>query len=384
MDSFEFNKIAGAVLGTALFVLLVSFVSGTIFASHAPETPVYLAELASAENTDGGTPAPVEAEEPIGMMMASADAGSGENVFKKCKACHTPDEGGKNGIGPNLWNVVGRQMASVDGYDYSAAMVGFADGGKVWDYETLNAFLVKPKSYIDGTKMSFGGLSKGKDRADLILYLRSLSNAPAAMPAAGDSAAMTEEKPEAAAETETAAAENSTETAATESPASASSTMTAADAEKPGDAAAAETTGTQTTTAETTMAAKPAAGEADGVLAMIAGQDPADGEKVFKKCKACHTSEESGKNKIGPALWNVVNRPVASVESFASKYSDAMKAHGEGGTVWNYAELDAYLASPKSYIPGNKMSFAGLRKEKDRAAILAYMRTLALDPAPLP
>lgn len=116
---------------------------------------------------------------------------------------------------------------------------------------------------------------------------------------------------------------------------------------------------------------------------MIGGEDPADGEKVARKCKACHTFEEGGASKIGPPLWDIVNRPVASAESF-SKYSDAMKAHAGGGTVWSYAELDAFLEAPKTHVPGTKMSFSGLRKDKDRAEILAYLRTLSANPAPLP
>ncbi|HMB48776.1 MAG TPA: cytochrome c family protein, partial [Afifellaceae bacterium] len=123
-------------------------------------------------------------------------------------------------------------------------------------------------------------------------------------------------------------------------------------------------------------------GDANPVLAMIGEEDPAAGEKVARKCKACHSFEEGGKNKVGPALWNIVNRPVASVDGF--KYSNPMKEHAEGGATWSYADLDAFMAKPKDFIPGTKMAFAGLRKESDRAALLAYLRTLSAEPAPLP
>ena len=115
---------------------------------------------------------------------------------------------------------------------------------------------------------------------------------------------------------------------------------------------------------------------------MIGSQDVAAGEKVAKKCKACHTFDEGGKNKAGPPLWNIVNRPVAAVEDF--KYSQAMKDYADGGTAWTYAELDAFLAAPKKHVPKTKMAFSGLRKDADRAAMLAYLRSLSSDPAPLP
>jgi cytochrome c2 len=416
MDSFEFNKIAGAVLGTGLFILLASTLSESIFHSEAPETPVYLASLATEDGggdhgaAGGGEP---HAEESIAMLMASADAGSGEKVAKKCAACHTFDNGGANKVGPNLWNIVNKPIASADGFSYSPAMTDFAAGGKLWDYEALDKFLAKPKAYISGTKMGFGGLSKGGDRADLIAYLRSLSDSPAPLPE-GDSAdagsasksGMTEEtaavQPAMETATDAAASAPMTAPAASESAPAASETAMATDAEKPADAtqAAAESApmATESPAAaeapaadeapKTEMAAassEPATGgsdDANPVLAMIAGEDPADGEKVAKKCKACHAFEEGGKNKVGPPLWNIVNRPVASAEGF--KFSEAMKAHAEGGTVWSYAELEAFLTKPKDHIKKTKMVFPGLRKDKDRAAILAYLRTLASEPAPLP
>ena len=112
-------------------------------------------------------------------LLASADAGRGEKVFKKCKACHTVDEGGKNKVGPKLWDVVGRAKGSVDGFKYSGAMT--AMGGD-WSFEDLDAFIANPKAYMKGTKMSFSGVKKAADRAALIVYLRSLSAAPKSLP----------------------------------------------------------------------------------------------------------------------------------------------------------------------------------------------------------
>ncbi len=112
-------------------------------------------------------------------LLASADAGKGEKVFKKCKACHTTEEGGKSKVGPNLWDVVGRAKGSVGGFKFSAAMT---DKGGDWSYQDLDGFLASPKGFVSGTKMSFAGIKKASDRAALILFLRSLSASPKALP----------------------------------------------------------------------------------------------------------------------------------------------------------------------------------------------------------
>ena len=110
--------------------------------------------------------------------------------------------------------------------------------------------------------------------------------------------------------------------------------------------------------------------------------DAAAGEKIFKKCQACHTAEDGGANKVGPNLWNIVNRPVASHEGF--KYSGAMTEFAAGGTVWDYDHLDHFIKKPKDLVPGTAMGFAGLSKIQDRADLIAYLRTMSNDPAPLP
>jgi cytochrome c len=135
---------------------------------------------------------------------------------------------------------------------------------------------------------------------------------------------------------------------------------------------------------ETAMAA-PGTSESTAAapfLAMIGDMAAEDGKKVAKKCVACHSFDEGGKNKVGPPLWGILNRIAGAGEGF--KYSAAMKTFGENGGTWDYAALDGFLADPKGEISGTKMSFAGLKKEKDRAAILAYLRTLAAEPVPLP
>jgi cytochrome c2 len=394
MDSFEFNKIAGAVLFAGLVAFGLGTLSDTIFEGHEAEAPGYVIEVAESGGEAAGGEA--AAEEPIAALMASADAGAGQGVAKKCAACHKFEKGGGNKVGPALWNIVNRPVAAAEGFKYSDALKAFADGGTVWDYERLNGFLIAPKKYVSGTSMGFAGLKKPADRANIIAYLRSLADDPAPLPQAAAAEAATEmtaETPAAEAPaTETAMAAPAP--AAVETP-----TAEAPAAEAPAEAPAAETTmatpapAVEAPAAETPAAEAPAA-EAPAteaapvetmdspVLAMVSEMSVDDGKKVAKKCAACHSFDESGKNKIGPPLWGIMNETAGLAEKF--RYSDAMKAFGESGGVWDYATLDAFLANPKGTVPKTKMSFPGLKKEKDRAAILAYIRTLAAEPVALP
>lgn len=136
--------------------------------------------MAKAEPAPEPAPAkmPVKAEGVL-AMLASADAGKGEKTFRKCKSCHTTDKGGKNRVGPNLWDIVGRGIGSVSRYRFSGAM---KDKGGNWTYQDLDAFLNNPKGFVKGTKMSFSGVKEAGDRAALIVYLRSLSDQPKPLP----------------------------------------------------------------------------------------------------------------------------------------------------------------------------------------------------------
>jgi len=177
MDLYEINKIAGALLFTLLVVLGLGTLSRIIYTPHAPEKPGYLIEV--AEEAKGGEE---EAEEvSLASLLASASAEKGEKVAKKCTACHTFDDGGANKVGPNLYGILGRKMASSSGFAYSSAM---AEKGGEWGYEEMSAFLANPKVAIPGTKMAFAGIKKPAQRADLIAYLRSLSASPLPLPEA--------------------------------------------------------------------------------------------------------------------------------------------------------------------------------------------------------
>lgn len=182
MDSFEFNKIAMAVLGTAFLVMGLNFASDGLFHAENPEQKGYAIEVAEAETSSESQETSGPAFEPVEPLLASADVGAGEAIFKKCAACHDASAGGPNKVGPALYEVVNRNIASIDGFSYSGALKEYG-AGKQWTYESLNGFLWKPKTYIKGTSMGFGGIKDVKDRADLIAYLRGQSANPAELPA---------------------------------------------------------------------------------------------------------------------------------------------------------------------------------------------------------
>tara|TARA_B100000003_G_scaffold47733_1_gene41596 strand:- start:550 stop:1092 length:543 start_codon:yes stop_codon:yes gene_type:complete len=180
MDSFEINKIIAAVLMVALLVIGIGKLSNIIFQVEKPETPSYSVEVdqvitASAQTNSEATEEKID----ISALMAMGDLEVGEKVFKKCSACHSIVKGGKNNIGPALYNVVNRPVGSISDYKYSKALSNY---GKEWTFEELNGYLLKPAKWIKGTKMAFAGLRKEKDRASVILYLNQNSDNPLPLP----------------------------------------------------------------------------------------------------------------------------------------------------------------------------------------------------------
>ena len=180
MDSFEINKIVAAVLLVALLVIGIGKLSDIIFYVDKPKTPAYVVEVEQASvNTKQSTSDTTEEKIDITALMAMGDIATGEKIFKKCAACHSIVKGGKNNIGPALYNVVGRQVGAVNGYKYSKALSGY---NKEWTIEELNGYLIKPAKWIKGTKMAFAGLRKEKDRASVIKYLNQNSDTPLQLP----------------------------------------------------------------------------------------------------------------------------------------------------------------------------------------------------------
>ena len=179
MDSFEINKIVAAVLLVALLVIGIGKLSDVIFHVEKPETPGYAVDVEEATTVSSSTKASVEEKIDINTLMAMGDLTHGEKVFKKCAACHSIVKGGKNNIGPALYNVVGRKIGIVEDYKYSKALASY---DKEWTLEELNGYLIKPAKWIKGTKMAFAGLRKEKDRASVIKYLNQNSDNPLPLP----------------------------------------------------------------------------------------------------------------------------------------------------------------------------------------------------------
>jgi cytochrome c len=184
MDSFELNKILGALLFTCLCLLALSIGAEAMFHPVKPAKPGF--EVAVKEHAAGGEQAKAEPDEPIEKLLASASIDKGANAAKKCAACHTFGKGEPNRVGPNLYGVVGRPKGTEGGFDYSASLKG--KGGN-WSVADLNAFLTNPKAFVPGTKMSFAGVPRGSERADVIAFLNSKSDAPAPLPKAADAGA---------------------------------------------------------------------------------------------------------------------------------------------------------------------------------------------------
>ncbi|MBS0644319.1 MAG: c-type cytochrome [Acetobacteraceae bacterium] len=321
MDSMEVNKTIAAVLVAGIVFFLSGFIGDLLVSNSRPHQVAFKIET-PAEGPKGGAPAP--AATPIAVLLAKADAGRGEDAAKKvgCVACHTFTEGGNNGVGPNLYNIVGEPIGKGKGFSFSSALSG--KGGN-WSFDALNEWLASPAGFAKGTKMTFLGVKDEQQRADIIAYLRSLSKSPVPLP-----------------------------------------TPTAAELNPP-PAGGKE------------AAAAPAADQS--INALLASADAAAGEAESKKlgCVACHTFNDGGKNGIGPNLYNIVGEPIAQGKGYS--FSSALQAH-KGN--WTYDELNKWLAKPMDYAKGTKMTFMGVPDSKARANIIAYLRSLSPNPQPLP
>jgi len=179
MDSFELNKIIAAILMVVLLVIGLGKIADGVFHVKKPKNPGYQIEVESQLTSATSQATEIVEKIDITAVMALGDIASGEKIFKKCAACHSINKGGKNKIGPALYNVVGRAVGGVDNYKYSKTLASY---NKEWTFEELNGFLTKPSSYLKGTKMSYAGLRKEKDRASVIKYLNQNSDSPKLLP----------------------------------------------------------------------------------------------------------------------------------------------------------------------------------------------------------
>lgn len=331
-DTMTLTKATGAICGSLLVFLLAGWAATSLYSTGGDHGEHHVQGFVIDTGAEEGTEVAVEEGPKFAELFAAADATNGEKVFRNCAACHSLGKG-ENKAGPYLYGVVGRKVDTAEGYAYSGALEKVVD---VWTPDALNAFLENPKGYAPGTAMGFAGLRKAQDRADVIAYLDQTDGTTYEMPAAApaeEAAAPAEEAP-------AAAEAPAQETAAAEAPA----------AEAPAQEAA--------------------AAPADGFATMVAAADVAEGEKIFRRCAACH-AVEVGVNKVGPSLHGVVGRDIASVEGFS--YSDALKGlEGE----WTLDKLSAWIENPRGFARGNRMGFPGLKSEADRANLIGYLQSL--------
>ncbi|WP_104020336.1 c-type cytochrome [Roseovarius nitratireducens] len=358
-DTMTLTKATGAICGSLLVFLLGGWAAESIYSMGGGHGEDHAQGYVIDTGDEGASEEPADEGPDLAALFAEADAGKGERVFNKCKACHQVEDGA-NGVGPHLYDVVSRDVGSVGGFGYSGALSEAAD---VWTAENLFAFLENPAGYAPGTSMGFAGLGKPEDRANVIAYLDGVDGSDDIAIEASEEAAA-EEAPAEEAPAEEAAAEEAPaeeapveETAAEEAPAEEAPAEEAAAEEAPAEEAAAEEAGAEETGGES------------GFAAMVASADVAAGEKVFRRCAACHAVED-GKNKVGPHLFDVVNRDIANVEGFS--YSDTLKGL-EGD--WTVEKLSAWLENPREFAPGNRMGYPGLKDEQDRANVIGYLQS---------
>jgi len=329
-------KFIGSVVLAVALVVVINIFGDLVFTANEPEPQVrQLAEKtaddaatteAPAETTMEAAPAAAPAQEPAEAQVQVAglvgDPAAGEKALTQCKACHTFEEGGPARVGPNLWNIVGADIAGSEGFSYSDALAGIEG---TWTIEALDQWLESPKDFAPGNKMTFAGVKDEATRKNIIAYLQMQQPEGEIGQTAGAPAA-----------------------------------EAASDTAEP-DAAEAEATGAAP--AETDTAA------AGGLVG-----DPAAGKKVSRQCAACHTFDEGGPHRVGPNLWNVVGSDIAAAEGYS--YSQALQ--GVDGT-WTVDALSQWLESPKDFAPRNKMTFAGVKDETDRNNLIAYLQTLQPD-----
>jgi len=320
-DSLLGNKIAAGLLTAGLIFWGANRVAHVIIPDDAPRAPaIALAGLTAPTQAIAAQSGPVS----LLPLLAGADIGKGQAlVQQQCAACHTVMPQGANGVGPNLYGIVGAAMFSHESFTYSDAVKGKA--GAKWSYETLNAWLASPATFAPGTAMSYAGIKNDQTRADVVAYLRGLSTAPVPLPSADDIKAA--------------------QTAAAPPPAA------------------------------------PATPAQPSLNDDLANADIGKGQAVVaQQCAACHTLAKGGADGVGPNLYGILQHKAFSEPGFG--YSSAVSA--KAGTAWTVDSLSDWLKSPNSFASGTAMSFAGLKNDQTRADVIAYLNKNSDAPAKLP
>ncbi|TVR98455.1 MAG: cytochrome c family protein [Rhodospirillales bacterium] len=280
-----------------------------------------------------------EPEVDFATLLAAATPDAGARVYRRCVACHTIEEGGPHRVGPNLHNIVGKDIAAKEGFNYSGVLAGLEGS---WTHERLDAFLENPSGYAPGNRMTFAGLRNARERADVIAYLRANTDDPPPLP-----------EPEVV-----------TPTAEPDPPSIVD----------PGPPEVIDEPATEVME----EAAAVEGGGAGSITSMIAAASADDGQRVYRRCVACHTIDEGGPHRVGPNLHNIVGKDIASKDGY--NYSNALKnVEGE----WTYEKLWDFIHDPRGFAPGNKMTFAGIKRDDELAAVIAYLKENTESPPPL-
>ena len=361
--SLELNKIAAAILTGGVVAMGSGFVANLLVQPDPPAEPVYT--VATKEGSGGGTGGDGGGQEEqapdLATLLADASASDGEQASRACAACHSFNKGGANKVGPNLYDVMGADIASVEGFSYSNAL---SEKEGEWTYEKMDAWLENPSGWAQGTSMSYNGIKDPVKRADMIAYLREQSDNPPPLPepeqqtaeaggdgASGDGSGGDGEQ---MAGDQSSGDQSSGDQASGEQTSDGSGEQAASEG---GDSAAGDT-----------QTAKADAAGGGGLEQKVASADAQAGKSAVAVCNACHSWNKGGPNKVGPNLYNSIGSDIASVDGF--NYSDALSSmEGE----WTLQKMNDWLENPNDFAPGNRMTYQGVKDDQTRYDILAYM-----------
>jgi cytochrome c len=369
--SLELNKIAAAILTGGVVAMGSGFVANLLVQPDPPAEPVYT--VATKEGSGGGTGGDGGGQEEqapdLATLLADASASDGEQASRACAACHSFNKGGANKVGPNLYDVMGADIASVEGFSYSNAL---SEKEGEWTYEKMDAWLENPSGWAQGTSMSYNGIKDPEKRADMIAYLREQSDNPPPLPepeqqtaeaggegaggdgsggSGGDGEQMAGDQ---ASGDQASGDQGSDQQASGEQTSDGSGEQAASEG---GDSAAGDT-----------QTAKADASGGGGLEQKVANADAQAGKSAVAVCNACHSWNKGGPNKVGPNLYNSIGSNIASVDGF--NYSDALSSmEGE----WTLQKMNDWLENPNDFAPGNRMTYQGVKDDQTRYDILAYM-----------